>query len=184
MLDLIARFARPILIGSALLLLAGITLTGLNLLLLGWSIYTVGHLGAILGFVSVGAVNRKRMDGWTWLGLLVLVVGLLLGLPQVASIWSTYAAAGAGTDMELPVWTPPMGLTAELVTWVGAAFYGLAARGSRSLPGTIGWALVAAALIGLLAAVYLISPFFWVAAMLIVALTLLGVGVTLSPART
>lgn len=177
MLDLLARLSRPILIVAALLLIAGIVLTGLNLLVLGWSLYAIGHVGAIVGFVAVGAVYRRRIDGWSWLGLLVLIVGLVLALPQVASIWVTYYQPGAGREMELLVWTTPFGLTAELVTWVGAATFGLAARGASALPAGIGWVLVAAAIIGLLADLYVISPLAWVAAMLLVGLSLLGVGV-------
>jgi hypothetical protein len=187
MLEWLARYARLILIASALLLLAGVTLTGLNLLLLGWSAYAVGHLGAMFGLLANAAANRRAMDGWSWAGLLVVLIGLLLALPQVASIWSLYAQGGgllpvAGREMELLVWTPPMGLTAELVTWVGFAFYGLAARGARALPAGIGWIFVGAAVIGLLAALYLITPLFWVLAMLLVALGLLGVGVSLPQA--
>ena len=167
------------LIGASLLLICGVTLTGLHLLLLGWSIYAVGHLGAILGFVSIAAAYRHRMDGWSWLALLVLVVGLLLAVPQVGSIWSAYAQPGAGRGMELLVWTAPMGLTAELVTWVGVAFFGLAARGARALPTGIGWILLVAAVIGVLAALYVITPLFWVVAVLLVGLCLLGVGVTI-----
>jgi hypothetical protein len=79
--------------------------------------------------------------------------------------------------MELPVWTPPLGLTAELVTWVGVAFFGLAARGAHALPRGIGWVMVGAAVIGLIAAFYIVSPYAWVAAILLLALSLLAMGV-------
>ena len=127
-------WARPLSLVAALALIVGVTLTGLNLLLGGWSVYAAGHVLAIAAFGAVGVANRPRMDGWTWAGLLVFLVGLALALPQVAAIWLMYANAGgllpvAGQQMELPVWTAPFGLTAELVTWVGAAFFGLAGRG-------------------------------------------------------
>jgi hypothetical protein len=144
----------------------------------GWTVYAVGHVLAIAAFVAVGAANPQRMDGWTWAGLLVLVVGLVLALPQVATIWQIYAAPGAGRDMELPVWTAPMGLTAELVTWAGAAFFGLAARGNHVLPRGVGWLLVAAAIVGIIAALYVVSPYAWVAAMLLVGWSLLAIGVS------
>ena len=183
-MEMLARWSRPLALASALLLLVGVTLTGLNLLLVGWSVYAVGHVAAIGAFISVCAANRSRMEPWTWLGLGVLVVGLVLGLPQVAAIWQDYATGGsvlpvAGRAMELLVWTVPLGLTAELVTWVGAAFFGLAARGAHVLPRGIGWVLVGAAAIGVVAALYIVSPYAWVAAMLLLAIVLLGIGVSL-----
>jgi hypothetical protein len=169
---------RPLSLVAAIALIVGVTLTGLNLLLWGWSVYAVGHVLAIAAFVAVGAANRQRMDGWTWAGLLVLVVGLVLALPQAAAIWQTYVAAGAGREMELPVWTAPMGLTAELVTWAGAAFFGLAGRGNKVLRRGVGWLLVAAAVIGIIAALYIVSPYAWVGAMLLVGWSLLAIGVS------
>jgi hypothetical protein len=80
--------------------------------------------------------------------------------------------------MELPVWTAPLGLTAELVTWIGAAFFGLAARGANVLPRGVAWLLVGAAVIGIIAALYIVSPYAWVAAMLLLALGLLAIGVS------
>jgi len=183
-MEMLARWARPLALVSALALLVGVGLTGLNLLLVGWSVYAVGHVGAIGAFVAICAANRGRMEPWTWLGLAVLVIGLLIGVPQVASIWQDYAAGGsvlpvAGRAMELPVWTAPLGLTAELVTWVGAAFFGLAARGAHVLPTGIGWLFLGAAAIGVVAALYIVSPYAWVAAVLLLAFALLGVGVSL-----
>ena len=187
-MEMLARWARPLALASALLLLVGVTLSGLNLLLVGWSVYAVGHVAAIGTFIAICAANRGRMEPWTWLGLGVLVVGLVLGLPQVASIWQDYAAGGgllpvAGRAMELPVWTAPLGLTAELVSWVGVAFFGLAARGAHVLPTGIGWILLGAAVIGVVAALYIVSPYAWVGAVLLLALALLGVGVALRQPR-
>jgi len=174
-------FARPLSMVAALALIVGVALTSLNLLLGGWTVYAAGHVLAIAAFVAIGAANRQRMDGWTWLGLAVFVVGLVLALPQIAAIWQTYAKAGgvlpvAQQQMELPVWTAPLGLTAELVTWVGAAFFGLAARGNHVLPRGISWLLVIAAVIGVIAALYIVSPYAWVAAMLLVGFALLATG--------
>ncbi|MEP7361415.1 MAG: hypothetical protein ABI744_07540 [Chloroflexota bacterium] len=182
-MERVGMWVRPLSLVAALLLIVGVTLTGLNLLLGGWTVYAAGHVLAIAASVAVGAANRQRMDAWTWLGLLVFVVGLLLALPQIATIWQTYASGGglvpvAGQQMELPVWTAPFGLTAELVTWVGAAFFGLAARGNHVLPRGVGWLLVATAVIGLIAALYIVSPYAWVAAVLLVGLSLLAIGVS------
>jgi hypothetical protein len=190
-MEMLARWARPLALVSAFLLLVGVTLTGLNLLLVGWSVYAVGHVGAIVAFVAICAANRRRMEPWTWLGLLVLVVGLVLGLPQIGAIWQVYAEPLCGLTllnrcgmMELPVWTAPFGLTAELVTWVGLAFFGLAARGAQVLPTGIGWILLGAAAIGVVAALYIVSPYAWVVAVLLLALALLGVGVALRQPAT
>ena len=172
-------WARPLSVVAALLLIVGVSLTGLNLLLWGWTVYAAGHLLAIAALIAFAAANRELMDAWAWLGLLVLVVGLLLALPQIVAIWQMYAAPGYGREMELPVWTAPLGLTAELVTWVGAAFFGLAARGAHVLPRGVGWAMTGAAVIGLIAALYIVSPYAWVAAVLLLALSLLAIGVSL-----
>jgi hypothetical protein len=173
--------ARPLSLVAALTLIVGVTLTSLNLLLGGWTVYAAGHVLAIAAFGAVGAAERARFDAWTWLGLLVLVLGMLLALPQVVAIWQMYAPGAfhqvGGEHMELPVWTPPLGLTAELVTWVGVAFFGLAARVAHALPRGIGWVMVGAAVIGLIAAFYIVSPYAWVAAILLLALSLLAMGV-------
>jgi hypothetical protein len=184
-MERVGRWARPLSLVAALALIVGVTLTGLNLLLWGWTVYAVGHVAAIVAFGAVGAANRQRMDGWTWAGLLVLVVGLVIGLPQVAAIWRTYSEPLCGLTllnrcgvMELPVWTAPLGLAAELVTWAGAAFFGLAGRGNHVLPRGVGWLLVIAAVIGVIAALYIVSPYGWVAAMLLLAASLLAIGVS------
>jgi hypothetical protein len=171
---------RPLSLVAALLLIVGVTLTSLNLLLGGWTVYAAGHVLAIAALVAFWAANRGRLDPWATLGLIVLLVGLLLALPQVAAIWQVYAPSGlhqvAGQQMELPVWTAPLGLTGELVTWVGAAFFGLAARGAHVLPRAVAWLLVGAAVIGLIGALYIVSPYAWVAAMLLLAIALLAIG--------
>jgi hypothetical protein len=183
MMERLGSWARPLSLLAALLLIVGVTLTGLNLLLGGWTVYAAGHVLAIAAFVAVGAANRSKLDAWTWLGLLVLVVGMLLALPQIAAILQAYAQTGAllpvaGRAMDLPVWTAPFGLTAELVTWVGAAFFGLAARGNRVLPRGIGWLMLGAAVIGVIAAMNIVSPYAWVAAVLLLAVSLLAIGVS------
>ncbi len=184
-MERVGTFARPLSLVAALALIVGVTLTGLNLLAGGWTLYAAGHVLAIAAFVAVGAANRQRMDGWTWAGLLVLVVGLVIALPQVAAIWQTYAEPICGLTllnrcgvMELPVWTAPLGLAAELVTWVGAAFFGLAARGNHVLPRGVGWLLLIAAILGIVAAFYIVSPYAWVAAELLLGLSILAVGVS------
>lgn len=179
MLETLARFARPLAIGAALVLIAGVLLTTFHLLLLGWAVYALGYVLAMAAFVAVGAVNRDKMDGWAWAGLLVLEVGLVLGLAQVASIASTYAQPGAPAQLVLPLDAQPLGLAAELMTWVGLAFFGLAARGARALPTGIGWVFVVAAVIGVLADLRLINPLWWILAELVMPFGLLGVGVSL-----
>ena len=180
-MERVATWARPLSLVAALALIVGVILTGLHLLLLGWSVYAAGHVLAIAALLAIGAANRARFDAWTWLALLVLVLGLLLALPQVVAIWQIYAATNAwlmaGEQMELIVWTAPLGRTSELVTWVGVAFFGLAARGVHALPKGIGWVMVLAAVIGIIAALYVVSPYAWVAAMLLLAISLLAIGV-------
>jgi hypothetical protein len=181
-MERVGSFARPLSVVAALLLIVGVALTGLNLLLPGWTVYAAGHILAIAALLAFWAANRSGFDPWATLGLLVLVVGLLLAKPQIALILQTYAQAGdpftTRGAMELPVWTAPFGLTAELVTWVGAAFFGLAGRGAHVLPRGIGWVLVGAAVIGLIAALYIVSPYAWTAAVLLLAVSLLALGVT------
>jgi hypothetical protein len=48
------------------------------------------------------------------------------------------------------------------------------------LPKGIGWLMVGAALIGLIAALNVVSPYAWVGAMLLLALSLLAIGVSRS----
>lgn len=187
LLDRLGRSARAILLIDSSLLLAGVLLTSFNMLLLGWSIYAIAHVGAILAFVCVAALYRSRMDGWAWAVLGVVIVGLVLALPQVANIWSTYNATPTRGLMLLPSQTLPIGLLAEIVTWVGLIFYGLAARGARALPAGVGWIFVASGVVGLLGvlgdlvALPFVSALWWVPAMLLVTLGLVAVGAGLVP---
>ena len=177
----LARFCRPLLLVSGTLLVAGLVLTGLNMLVIGWSVYTVGYIALMLALLAVAAVNRERMDGWSWAGLAVLFVGLVIGLTSLASIWSSYAQTGlAGAPMRLPVDAAPLGYAGELITWAGLAFFALAARGAKVLPGPIAWAFVAASVIGLLAAFRALAPMYWVLAILIVALVVLWMGAAMA----
>ncbi len=177
----LARFCRPLLLASGTLLVAGLLLTGLNMLVIGWSVYAIGYLGLMLAVIAVAAVNRERMDGWSWAGLVVLMVGLLIGLSSIASIWSTYAQTGfAGAPMLLPVDAPPLGYAGELITWAGIAFFALAARGAKVLSSPVAWAFVAASVIGLLAAFRALAPMWWVLAILIVALVVLWMGAAMA----
>ena len=175
MLDRLGRISRPLVLLVAALLVVGVTLTGLNMLLVGWTVYAIGHVGAIVAFLAIAAANRRSMDGWAWAGLGVLLVGLVLALPAIASIWSTYLDQPAGREMMVPLDMAPLGAVAEIVTWVGLAFYGLAARGVGSLPAGVGWIFVAAAAVGLVADFRLISPLAWAGSMLLVVLGLLAV---------
>jgi hypothetical protein len=183
-LDRLARYARLILLIDSALLFAGITLTSFNLLLLGWTVYAIGHLGAIVAFISIGAFYRRNMDGWAWTGLGVLILGLVLALPQVANIWSSYAQTPTGAVMLMPVETIPIGQICELVIWIGLAWYGLAARGAKALPAGVGLVFVCASIVGLLAfwsPITLITHLWWVPATLVLILGLVATGASLSP---
>lgn len=175
----LARYARPIVLLDAALLLIGILLTSMNLLLIGWSVYVAGHFLAIVAVLAIAAYYRQRMDGWAWAALLVFELGLLLTLPQLAAIWSSYSQTPSGAVMLLPSQTAPIGRFAELVLWLGAALYGLAARGARALPTGVGWILVVASVLGLLAAfvdAWFITPYWWVLAVLVLVLGLVAAG--------
>ncbi len=183
---MLARYAKPILLLDTSLLLAGVLLTSSNLLLLGWSVYAAGHVLAILAFLALGALYRGRLDGWSWAGLLVLELGLILALPQVANIWSSYAVTPTQAQMLVPAQAYPIGLAAEGITWLGLAFFGLAARGARALPAGVGWLFAIASVLGLLADfvhVWPLSPLWWVVAMLVMITGLVAIGAGLSPAQ-
>jgi len=121
------------------------------------------------------------MDAWSWFGLVVLFVGLVIGLSSVASIWSAYSQTGFdGAPMRLPVDAAPLGYAGELITWAGLAFFALAARGAKVLSGPVAWAFVAASVIGLLAAFRALAPMYWVLAILIVALVVLWMGAAMA----
>jgi hypothetical protein len=175
-LDRLGRYARPLLLADAALLFGGIMLTSFNMLLIGWSIYIVGHVGLLLAVTALAAAYRRRMDGWAWLGLGVFFVGLLLALPQLADIWVSYSQTPSGAQMLLPAQTPPLGLSAELVTWIGLAWYGLAGRGEHALPTGVGWVFVTAAIVGALADWTIIAAYWWVAAILIMITGLVFAG--------
>ena len=183
---MLARYARPILLLATSLLLGGVLLTSSNLLLLGWSVYACGHVLAIVAFIALGALYRGRLDGWSRTGLVVLELGLILGLPQVANIWSTYSLTPAHAQMLVPAQAQPIGLAADAVMWLGLAFFGLAARGARALPAGVGWLFAFASVLGLLADfvhVWPVSPLWWVPAMLVMILGLIAIGASLASAE-
>jgi hypothetical protein len=180
--QVLSRYARPVLLGASLLLVSGALLALFHLLLLGWVVYAIGHALAILGFLAIAQVNRALMDPWTWLGLIVLETGLVLAMPGIASIGSTYATSGEQAQLIMPIDAPPFGFAAELISWVGVAFFGLAARGARALPRGMGWVFVAAAVIGVLGDLRLISAHVWFLAVILLASGLLGVATSLRAA--
>lgn len=178
------RHARTTLLGAGVLLTAGLLLTTLHLLPLGWSVYMAGHLLAIVGFLAVGSVNRRRMDGWAWAGLLVVVAGLILALPQLYDIWYAYVVDGWDWSIIAPVESPPIGLAAEWTIWIGVAWYALAAYGARALSGVAMVLFVEAAIIGLAVALGAFSPLVWIVAMLLTALGLLWLGASTTAPET
>lgn len=183
-LSRLAEHVRLIVMLDAALLFLGIVLTSFNLLLIGWSIYILGHLGAILTFAAIAAFYRQRMDGWSWLGLLVLVAGLLAALPALASIWTSYQQVPTHAELLVPLQTAPIGLAAEITTWVGLAFYALAAHGTPALPRGVAWLFLLAALVGLAAClidVWFITPVWWVLAVLLLVLAFVAVGSSFAP---
>jgi len=173
----LSRAARRIVLLDAALLMGGVLLTSFNMLLIGWSVFIVALLLAIVAFVAIAALYRNRMDGWSWTGLLVVEAGLILALPQAAAIWSSYATTPTHAEMLLLSQTYPVGLFADAVLWVGLAFYGLAARGARALPAGVGWVFLVAAVIGLLGDLlqaWPVSPLWWVPAMIFVSFGLVA----------
>jgi hypothetical protein len=167
----------------AALLLGGVLLTGFSLLLIGWSVYALGHIGTIISFLLIGWMYRDRMDPWAWVGLAVVLVGLIGALPQVFLIWSAYTTRMTGGEMLIPAAEPPFGVVAEYVTWIGLAFYALAARGARALPDGVAWIFIAAALVGIWAAVRIFSPLAWIGAIVFVAIGLVWVAGALPAAE-
>jgi len=174
------RRARTILLASGVLLTAGLLLTTLNLLPLGWTVYVAGHVVAILAFPAVGLVNRRQMDGWSWSALLVLVVGLVLALPQLLAIWQVYVIDGWDFGIQVPVEWAPIGLAAEWVIWIGLGWYALAAYGAGALSGVAMVLFVESAIIGLAVALGGLSPLVWIVAMLLTALALLWLGASMT----
>lgn len=184
-MTMLAHFAKPILLLATSLLLGGVLLTSSNLLLIGWSVYAAGHVLAIVAFVALGALWRGRLDGWSWTGLLVLELGLIMALPQVANVWSSYSLTPTQAQMLVPAQAQPIGLAADAITWLGLAFFGLAARGARALPAGVGWLFALASVLGLLADfvhAWLISPLWWAPAMLLMVIGLVAIGASLSAA--
>jgi hypothetical protein len=177
MLVTLGRFARPLLLLDAALLFGGVMLTSFNMLLVGWSVYVAAHVLLIVALFALASAHRERMDSWSWAGLLVLELGLILTLPQAATIWQTYYDAPVGGLMLLPSQEPPIGAFADGATWLGLAFYALAARGANALPSGVAWTFVAAAVVGLIALllhVLFFTPYWWVVAMFIFAFGLVG----------
>jgi peptidoglycan/LPS O-acetylase OafA/YrhL len=178
-MNLLARNARQLVLIDAALLMGGVLMTSFNLLLVGWSVYAIGHVLAIVAFLAIAAYYRPKMDGWSWTGLLVLELGLVLALPQIATIWQAYYQTPTGALMQLPFQAAPIGHEAEIVLWIGLAFYSLAARGAKALPAGAAWIFVVAAVLGLVAAladVWFITAYWWVLAMFMVAFGLVATG--------
>jgi len=172
---MIDRMTRPYLLVIASLLLGGVVLTALNMLFVGWSVYALGHIGSIFAFILIAAAYRSRMDGWAWVGLAVLIFGLMTALPQTFLIWSAYTTRMTGGEMLIPAAEPPFGVVAEWVTWLGLAWYALAARGVHALPAGVAWIFVAASITGMWAVLNIFSPLAWLGAVLFVAIGLVWI---------
>ena len=140
---------------------------------------------AIVAFLTLGLAFRERMDAWSWSALLVLEVGLIAGLVPIARSGRAYQSTPTGAVMLVPADQAPIGMAATAVMWVGLGFYGLAARGAKALPANVGWIFVVAAIIGLLAIfvnVLVITPYWWVIAMLVLTFGVASAAASLMPA--
>lgn len=174
-LDWLAGYARSILLLVAGSLAMGAVLTVTGLPMIGWTIYGIGYVGLLVALPAVVAVYRTSMDRLTWVAFAVLYVGLLMGVPAVLTVWGSYAQNPSLLDAVLPYALAPLGMLAAVVTWVGLAFFGLAALGPRGLP--IGGALlfVVAALVALPAELGLFAPFAWALGIVIASVGLVWV---------
>jgi hypothetical protein len=152
--DACPPWARLLAIRAALLLIIGVTLTDLNLLLIGWSVFvaTSGQWPPAQSAPPIAAPGRVGVSGWqcSW--------WRLLAAPDSRDL-ADYAHRRWARD-ELPVWTRP-GPHGGAGDLGGLAFFGLA-RGAHALPTGIGWLFVGAAAGDVVAALYVVSPYAWV----------------------
>jgi hypothetical protein len=144
-LDLLARNAHPLLLIVAGLLTLGAVLAMLGVPLAGWAIYGLGHLGLLLALPAVAAVYRASMDRLTGIGLAVMYVGVVLGIPVVLMLLGYHLDNPAARDALMGYQLTPLGGLAGVVMWAGFAFVGVAAYSARSLPrgGAIAFILAA-----------------------------------------
>ena len=178
-MDRLAHWARPILFVTSVLLLVGASVTVMGMPLIGWGLFGVGLVGALLAFPAAVAVNRGAMDWLAWLALGVLLVGIVLSIPVLAMVWWRYVENPALHDAVMPRAVMPLGMWAGVVFWAGVMLFGLATWRTWSLPLASSIVFIIAAALGLdaelgwlptwgwgLAVVFLASGLAWVAATL------------------
>lgn len=183
LMDSLARYARPILLSVAALLALGALLTITGMVLFGWTIYALGHLGLLVALPALVAVYRRRMDTLSWITLAILAVGVVLGVPVALMVWGHYAQNPAVHDALMPLAITPLGLWAGLITWIGLGVFGLATYRAYALPRGGSVLLVVAALIAIPAELGAFIVFAWGIAIVIAALALVWVAPEAEPER-
>ncbi|CAN5794428.1 hypothetical protein BH24CHL6_BH24CHL6_13540 [soil metagenome] len=157
----LARYAHPILLLVAALLAIGAALMLLALQVLGWSLYGLGHLGLLVALPAVAAVYRASLDKVSWVALVVVYVGGVLGIPVVLMMLSHYLQNPDVDDLLMPQDLSPLGMLPGVVVWVGLALFGVAAWSARAVPRGGAATLVVGAVLAFGAEIGFFIPLMW-----------------------
>jgi hypothetical protein len=162
-----ARYASPILLVIGALLASGAVLTGFGQTAIGWSIYGIGYVAALVAVAAVVGLQRHVIGRFGWAAFGVLFAGVILGLPKMLMVWGFYAPNSFVHGLLMPYATPAVGILAGIVTWIGLIAVAIALTRKERLPMGGAILMIAAALIALPAEIRLLPQVSWVAALVI-----------------
>ncbi|MDQ4035762.1 MAG: hypothetical protein M3153_07510 [Chloroflexota bacterium] len=162
------------------LLAGGAVLTALGQPAIGWSMYIVGSVGALLAFAALAGLGRDAAGRFRWAAVAVLFAAVVVALPEMLMVWGLYVQNDFIHDTFMPYVGSPIVTLGGVAPWIGLLAVALAAIGGKSFPRTAVLLIIAAALIALPFELRLLPQVFWVGASILVfaALTLIGIAST------
>jgi hypothetical protein len=175
-----ARYTPAILIATGGLLAGGAVLTALGQPAIGWSMYIVGLVGALLAFAALAGLGRHAAGRFRWAAIALVSAAIVVALPEMLMVWGLYVQNGFIHDTFMPYVGSPIVTLGGVAPWIGLVAVALAAGGSKSLPRPAVLLIIGAASIALPFELRLLPQVFWVGAsiLLFAALTMIGVAST------
>lgn len=161
MFDILARYARPLLLVAPGLMLIGSLLAVFGLMWLGWIAYGLGVAGLLLAVPALAAAYRSSMNVYTWVALVVAFAGVAASV-VVAVVMVDFL----GRDPWSPEWYMPhevteLGWVGGALMWLGLGLFGLTAFYARAVPRGPAAVLFVAGVIGVLAEVAVLDKLWW-----------------------
>jgi hypothetical protein len=171
-LDVLERYARPLLLIVPGLLMLGALLTVFGLLFLGWIAYGLGVVGLLLALPALAVTYRSSMNVYTWLSLFVAFAGAALSVVVAVVMLNFLVADPWSPEWYMPHEVVELGWVGGALLWLGLGLFGLTAFYARSVPRGAAATLFVGAILGLLAEVNVLNLLIWGLAVVLATLAL------------